>query len=35
MENEDMIKDWDMDLYNEIQDMADTTSEETTEEAAE
>ena len=27
MENEDMIKDWDMDLYNEIQAMADTTTE--------
>ena len=26
MENEDMIKDWDMDLYNEIQAMADTTT---------
>ena len=35
MENKDMIKDWDMDLYNEIQAMADTTSEETAEEAAE
>ena len=26
MENEEMIKDWDMDLYNEIQAMADTTT---------
>ena len=26
MENEDMIKDWDMDLYNAIQAMADTTT---------